>query len=72
MIAARRKPSCLATDPDGFQPKWQIVRVIKLISPSKPEKGTVEAAITAKIQDAIKGAKSTEAEFAARKSAIAS
>lgn len=33
MIAARRKPSCLATDPDGFQPKWQIVRVIKLISP---------------------------------------
>jgi hypothetical protein len=30
---ARRKLSYLATDPNGFQPNWQIVRVIKLISP---------------------------------------
>jgi hypothetical protein len=35
MIAARRKPSCLAANPNGFQSKWQMVRVIKLIWPSR-------------------------------------
>jgi pSer/pThr/pTyr-binding forkhead associated (FHA) protein len=36
----------------GFSVIVWLLFVIKLVSPSKPEKGTIEAAITAKIQDA--------------------